>query len=534
MLSARRAGPHVHELVARDEHGHLGPPAHPDAGPCPPRASTARPAGSRVWPRASTTSPRRTSEPRARCARPSPRAPGSRRAARPSTARVFSTCCTAVAPAGTGAPVMIWIALPGLEGTVGQLAGPHLSHHVEHDGSARGVPRAHRVAVHGRAVEGRHVHVGGDVLRQHAAERLRRARTSSAARVGVWARTISRASSTGIADVVTPPFYRSAMRYDPSTGGGCLVPTVKWDDDAVVMIDQRRLPDEEVYLRCRDHREVAEAIRDMAIRGAPAIGVAAAFGLALGVRCSAAEGNALRAEFDAMCERPRGHAPHRREPLLGHRADAPPLRGEGGRGFACATTSCARPSPSRTRTSRACRRMGDLGADLLPGDARVLTHCNAGALATAGYGTALGVIRSAARQGKIRQVIADETRPYLQGARLTAWELLRGRHPHDAHRRQHGRLHDGAGRGERGGGGGGPHRRATATSPTRSAPTPWPSSPARTGSRSTWPPPCPPSTSPPRTAPRSRSRSARPTRSRTTAGSASPPSGCPCATPRST
>ncbi len=90
-----------------------------------------------------------------------------------------------------------------------------------------------------------------------------------------------------------------------------------------------------------------------------------------------------------------------------------------------ATGCCRKPRPSTARTWSSCRRIGDLGAELLPDEARILTHCNAGALATAGYGTALGVIRSAARLGKVRSVLADETRPYLQGARLTAWELMR-------------------------------------------------------------------------------------------------------------
>jgi methylthioribose-1-phosphate isomerase len=169
--------------------------------------------------------------------------------------------------------------------------------------------------------------------------------------------------------------------------------------------------------------EVADAIRDMAIRGAPAIGVAAAFGVALGVRASAARGEALRAELERITStlaatRPtavnlfwalarmrrrfdREEEPRVREALL---EEARAIEAE---------------------DLAACRRMGDLGAALLPEGVRLLTHCNAGALATAGYGTALGVIRSAARQGKVKNVFADETRPYLQGARLTAWELTR-------------------------------------------------------------------------------------------------------------
>jgi methylthioribose-1-phosphate isomerase len=202
-----------------------------------------------------------------------------------------------------------------------------------------------------------------------------------------------------------------------------VVPTVKWDGDAVLMIDQRLLPGEQVFLRCRDHREVAEAIRGMAIRGAPAIGVAAALGLALGARSSAAEGEALRAEFEGMCRdlantRPTAvnlfWALERMRRRFVESAPSKSLRDD----------LLREALAIQEEDLASCRRMGDLGSELLPDDARVLTHCNAGALATAGYGTALGVIRSAARQGKIRQVFADETRPYLQGARLTAWELL--------------------------------------------------------------------------------------------------------------
>src|SRR5688572_12310734 len=192
------------------------------------------------------------------------------------------------------------------------------------------------------------------------------------------------------------------------------------------MIDQRRLPAEEVYLRCLSAGEVAFAIRDIAIRGAPAIGVAAALGLALAVRKSAAEGDALAAEFDRTCDELAATRPTavnlfwaiarmrrrfaRESPAGGGRVRAGLLE----EALAIGAEDLA-----------ACRSMGDLGAELIPAGARLLTHCNAGALATAGYGTALGVIRSAARQGKVKNVFADETRPYLQGARLTAWELSR-------------------------------------------------------------------------------------------------------------
>ncbi|HLA78152.1 MAG TPA: S-methyl-5-thioribose-1-phosphate isomerase [Vicinamibacteria bacterium] len=209
-----------------------------------------------------------------------------------------------------------------------------------------------------------------------------------------------------------------------------MVPTVEWRDGAVVMIDQRRLPSEEVYLRCRDHKEVAGAIKDMAIRGAPAIGVAAALGIALGVRLTKTEGADLEREFAAICADLAGTRPtavnlfwaieRMRRCFESHAAN-------GGSGLRDALLQEA--LAIHAEDVAACERMGDLGAELLPAGVRILTHCNAGALATAGYGTALGVIRSAARQGKVKRVYADETRPYLQGARLTAWELLQDQIP---------------------------------------------------------------------------------------------------------
>jgi len=205
-----------------------------------------------------------------------------------------------------------------------------------------------------------------------------------------------------------------------------VIPTVAWQDGTVVLIDQRRLPGEEVYLRCRHHSEVAAAIKDMAVRGAPAIGVAAALGIALGVRNATAAGEALRFEFDAICKEMAATRPTAVN--LFWAIDRMRRRFEAaapGGGPAVREALLQEALAIEEEDVAACRRIGDLGAELLPDAARVLTHCNAGALATAGYGTALGVIRSAARQGKIRNVLADETRPYLQGARLTAWELGR-------------------------------------------------------------------------------------------------------------
>jgi methylthioribose-1-phosphate isomerase len=204
-----------------------------------------------------------------------------------------------------------------------------------------------------------------------------------------------------------------------------MVPTVTWEDGVVVMIDQRRLPAELVMLRCRDHREVAAAIKDMAIRGAPAIGVAAALGLALGARVTRREGAALRAEWSEMCAtlaatRPTAVNLFWAIERMRRRFDAHAAEG----GDALRAGLLEEALAVRQEDLDSCHRLGDLGAELLPAETRVLTHCNAGALATAGYGTALGVVRSACRLGKVKAVFADETRPWLQGARLTAWELL--------------------------------------------------------------------------------------------------------------
>jgi methylthioribose-1-phosphate isomerase len=208
-----------------------------------------------------------------------------------------------------------------------------------------------------------------------------------------------------------------------------MLPTIAREDDAVVMIDQRKLPAREVYVRCRTAAEVARAIKTMVIRGAPAIGVAAAMGLALGTRKSGATGTQkLAAEFFKMCE-----------VMAATRPTAVNLfwaieRMK--RSFSAAAEAGASVAQIKDRLDAeataihdedvaSCRAMGAFGAEIVPGEARILTHCNAGALATAGYGTALGVIRGAVEAGKRVAVFADETRPFLQGARLTAWELVR-------------------------------------------------------------------------------------------------------------
>ena len=192
----------------------------------------------------------------------------------------------------------------------------------------------------------------------------------------------------------------------------------------MVLIDQRRLPDEQVLLRCRDHHQVAAAIKGMAIRGAPAIGVAAGFGIALGMSNASSEGEELRSELDRICAELAATRPTAVNLFWAIARMRRRFEAEIDRGGAPLRRALLEEALAmQAEDLEACRRMGDLGAELVPPGARLLTHCNAGALATAGYGTALGVIRSAARQGKVARVFADETRPYLQGARLTAWEL---------------------------------------------------------------------------------------------------------------
>jgi methylthioribose-1-phosphate isomerase len=208
-----------------------------------------------------------------------------------------------------------------------------------------------------------------------------------------------------------------------------MLPTIEWKDGAVVMVDQRKLPASEVYVTCKTAQDVAKAIKTMVIRGAPAIGVAAAMGLALGMRRSTATGTKqFTTEFQKLCD------------LLGAtRPTAVNLFWAIERmkkTFAAAAHGGCSVDELKQRLEAeaqkihdedvaSCKTMGAHGATLVPDTARILTHCNAGALATAGYGTALGVIRAAAEAGKKVAVLADETRPFLQGARLTAWELVK-------------------------------------------------------------------------------------------------------------
>ncbi|MDX1514715.1 MAG: S-methyl-5-thioribose-1-phosphate isomerase [Gammaproteobacteria bacterium] len=202
---------------------------------------------------------------------------------------------------------------------------------------------------------------------------------------------------------------------------------VAWRDDAVHLIDQRLLPDRYEHVVCRSAADVAEAIRNMTVRGAPAIGVSAAFGVVLAVRDAFRRDPStwreqVQAELsDLESARPTavnlGWAVRRmRAKFSGIEGDpVPELLDEATR--------------IHDEDIAANRRMGELGAELIESPCGVLTHCNAGALATAGYGTALGVIRSGFQHGKVERVFADETRPWLQGARLTAWELVQDRIP---------------------------------------------------------------------------------------------------------
>lgn len=186
--------------------------------------------------------------------------------------------------------------------------------------------------------------------------------------------------------------------------------TIRWEGDAVVLIDQRALPADERYVRCATWPEVADAIRSMVVRGAPAIGITAAYGMVLAARAGADLAEA-------------------RAGLAATRPTAVNLFWALDRMYACAAGG-AEGLLDEAHTIAAedlamCEAMGAHGAALLPTGTRILTHCNTGALATGGHGTALGVIRTAWAEGRLDAVYADETRPFLQGSRLTAWELHR-------------------------------------------------------------------------------------------------------------
>ncbi|MGD0791677.1 MAG: S-methyl-5-thioribose-1-phosphate isomerase [Terriglobales bacterium] len=206
-----------------------------------------------------------------------------------------------------------------------------------------------------------------------------------------------------------------------------MIQTLEWTPHGVVFIDQTKLPTEEVYVTCTTHQQVADAIRNMIVRGAPAIGVAAAMGIALGVKNSKAEnGAALRKDLDQICETIRQTRPTAVNLFWAIRRMTEKFESLRIRPIAQIQQALIEESQRMHAEDIAANQaMGRHGATLMPSSGGVLTHCNAGALATAGYGTALGVIRAAVEQGKKIHVYADETRPFLQGSRLTAWELMK-------------------------------------------------------------------------------------------------------------
>lgn len=207
--------------------------------------------------------------------------------------------------------------------------------------------------------------------------------------------------------------------------------TLEYRGGALHLIDQRRLPVEESYVACRTALEVADAIREMVVRGAPAIGVAAAYGMALG---AAEVANRplpeIREALAAAAAALRDTRPTAVNLFWAIERTEAAVRESGALdGSALAGELLALAEEMRREDVRTCREIGRHGAALLSPDTQVLTHCNAGALATAGYGTATGVIRSGFLEGKVAQVWVGETRPFLQGARLTAWELSRDNIP---------------------------------------------------------------------------------------------------------
>jgi methylthioribose-1-phosphate isomerase len=201
--------------------------------------------------------------------------------------------------------------------------------------------------------------------------------------------------------------------------------TLRWREGSLQLLDQRALPEEQTYVRCENALEVADAIRAMVVRGAPAIGCAAAYGVALEAQRFA---STPRAVFDSRLEQALNVLGQSRPTAVNlfwalQRMKATLDENPGAAASEIAAALLARAHEIHEEDIRLNRAMGAHGAELLGAHARVLTHCNAGALATAGHGTALGVVRSAVEAGKHIEVFADETRPFLQGARLTAWEL---------------------------------------------------------------------------------------------------------------
>ena len=201
--------------------------------------------------------------------------------------------------------------------------------------------------------------------------------------------------------------------------------TIAWRDNKVIMLDQLRLPAEEVYLEFTTPEEVAKAIRTMVIRGAPAIGIAAAMGSALGaLAIKETDPAAFLKAFDGVCEMLARTRPTAVNLFWALERMKGVVKKQASESLeSCQQALIAEAKLIQEEDISHCKAMGAYGATLVPENATILTHCNAGALATGGYGTALGVVRGAVEAGKKVKVFADETRPYLQGARLTAWEL---------------------------------------------------------------------------------------------------------------
>jgi methylthioribose-1-phosphate isomerase len=206
-----------------------------------------------------------------------------------------------------------------------------------------------------------------------------------------------------------------------------MIQTLEWTESGVRFIDQTKLPTEETYVNCTTYTQVADVIRNMVVRGAPAIGVSAAMGIALGVKNSKAEnGGDLKREFDVICDvmgKTRPTAVNLFWAIKRMQDKFEMLRVRPLAQIKQALVEEAQ--RMHAEDIAANKAMGRHGASLMPESGGVLTHCNAGALATCGYGTALGVIRAAVELGKNIHVYADETRPFLQGSRLTAWELMK-------------------------------------------------------------------------------------------------------------
>jgi methylthioribose-1-phosphate isomerase len=210
-----------------------------------------------------------------------------------------------------------------------------------------------------------------------------------------------------------------------------MIPTVEWKDGAVRLLDQSRLPEHVEFLDCRDYRAVAQAIRELRVRGAPAIGVTAAMGVALGAQSlSATDYDSFEKGMLEICDHLASTRPTAVNLFWAIESMRRSLRALRGQPVAEIKRRLVAESQRLLEEDITMNKaMGRHGAALIQDGQTILTHCNAGALATAGYGTALGVIRAAWEDGKKIRVLADETRPVLQGARLTVWELMQDKIP---------------------------------------------------------------------------------------------------------